>query len=83
MENGKNGKSSETTSGTPLFNKTNINNKSPPIFSPFKRESQKWIFRQKKFQKTEIPVKIGKVSKYIGKPGIKNGKRYNRIFVPS
>ena len=38
---------------------------------------------KKKIQKTGIPVKIGKVSKYIGKPGIKNGKRYNHIFVPS
>ena len=35
-------------SGTPLFNKTHVNNKSPPpIFSSFIRESQKLIFRQK------------------------------------
>ena len=42
-------------SGMPLFNKANVNNKSPTlIFSSFLRESQKWIFRQKKFGKSEF-----------------------------
>ena len=41
-------------SGTPLFNKTNVNNTPPPAPQPTPssiRESLKWIFRRKKFRK--------------------------------
>ena len=40
-------------SGTPLFKKTNVNNKSLPIFSSLLCKSQKWIFQYKKFKKPE------------------------------